>query len=60
MDFVLYFHSLRGMQGIVLIASGTYNAGQGMVNQAEEDFARAFKFFAPVRRDDDSGNVCLT
>lgn len=36
-------------KGIVLIASGTYNAGQGSVGEAEEDFAGAFEMFAPVR-----------
>lgn len=36
-------------KGIALIASGTYNAGEGLVTEAEEDFAEAFEMFAPVR-----------
>lgn len=37
-------------KGVALIASGTYNAGEGLVMEAEEDFAEAFEMFAPVRR----------
>ncbi|CAM9253189.1 unnamed protein product, partial [Hapterophycus canaliculatus] len=35
-------------RGIALIASGTYNAGDGLVTEAEEDFAQAFEMFAPA------------
>ncbi|CAN0418259.1 unnamed protein product [Ascophyllum nodosum] len=34
--------------GIVLTALGTYNAGQGMVGQAEDNFAEAFAILAPA------------
>lgn len=55
-----YFFPLRGprpsatwarhnTKGIALIASGTYNAGEGLVTEAEEHFAEAFEMFAPVR-----------
>lgn len=37
-------------KGIVLVSSGTYNAGQGAIDDAEEDFASAFDLFAPVRQ----------
>jgi len=32
------------------MASGTYNAGEGQIAGAEEDFAEAFEMFAPVSR----------
>ncbi|CAM9220570.1 unnamed protein product [Ectocarpus sp. 4 AP-2014] len=35
-------------RGIALIASGTYNAGEGLVTEAEEHFAEAFEMFAPA------------
>ncbi len=37
-------------QGIALTASGTYNAGEGQIAGAEENFAEAFEMFAPVSR----------
>ena len=45
------FPNCCGNQGIVLTALGTYNAGQGMVDQAEDNFAEAFAILAPVRQD---------
>ncbi|CAM9588292.1 unnamed protein product [Ectocarpus sp. 13 AM-2016] len=35
-------------RGVALIASGTYNAGEGLVTEAEEHFAEAFEMFAPA------------
>eukprot|EP00903_Cladosiphon_okamuranus_P010662 g10080.t1 len=35
-------------RGIALTESGTYNAGEGLVAAAEEDFAEAFEMFAPT------------
>lgn len=34
----------------MLISAGMYNAGQGMLLEAEDDFASAFEMFAPVKK----------
>lgn len=40
---------VQNAKGIILIASGKHNAGEGHAEDAQDDFAEAFEILAPVR-----------